>query len=108
MESKRTFNVPNFQGKTVFQTVNLNVGRSIPGNVPNIKGWFPSIPGIQTESPFGGVFKNIEILNTQGYGGSYYNIVKTSFDASLASSVYSNTKSIVIPASNIVNFCIRY
>ena len=108
MESKRTFNVPNFNDKSVWQSSTLNTGYSDKGKIPNITGSFPSAPGLNLQDGYTGAFSDNEKINVFGSGGSFYNIKKTVFDASKVSNLYSTGIEAIIPARCVIYFCIRY
>ena len=101
MESKRTFNVPNFNDKSVWQSSSVSAGVKMLGAVPNITG--NNVFGVKTN----GAFKDGEASNYYAYfTGGTPNFA--SFDASRSSAAYGRAGDIVIPTSNNIKFCIRY
>ena len=99
----RTFNVPNFNSKSVWQDPAIAVGTSTAGHLPNItgaagqNGYYGAISGAFYAEGAAGSSPNT--------GGSTAQIY---FNASRSSSVYQDGQTQVVPASNMVLFCIRY
>ena len=108
-DGNTTFNVPNFNYKSVWQDPNITVGTPIAGMVPNIRG---TITGRDSgtgsaQNAYSGAFyplNNVEYRISNGRLNSYTG----GFDASRSSSVYQDGQTQVVPAANMVLFCIRY
>ncbi len=105
-DGNTTFNVPNFNNKSVWQDTTNTVGTSIAGALPNITGLvgrFNELGG----SNASGCFERIPY----GSGGGYHALTASNdidFNASRSSSIYQDGQTQVVPAANIVLFCIRY
>nr|DAP34784.1 MAG TPA: tail collar fiber protein [Caudoviricetes sp.] len=105
-DGNTTFNVPNFNYKSVWQDQTNTVGTSIVGSLPNITGKvgrFNELDGSNASGCFGRI--------PYDAGGGYHALTKTTdidFNASRSSSVYQDGQTQVVPAANIVLFCIRY
>ena len=107
-DGNTTFNVPNFNNKSVWQSSILNTGYSDKGKIPNITGSFPSVPGLNLKNGYTGAFSDNGQINLFGAGGSFYGIIQTVFDASKVSNLYSTGIEEIIPARCVIYFCIRY
>lgn len=97
----RTFNVPNFNAKTVWQRTDYKVGKSTIGSLPNITGYGFGRNAVIT--PIGACTSTPNDYAGFNRAGGF----DTGFDASKSSSIYTDVN-LVIPANNSVLFCIRY
>lgn len=105
-----TFNLPNFNYKSVWQDPN-GTGTRINGFLPNITGraYTNNNQGIFLNSAFSGSFYG------DTFGGTFSASVSSSgfakgfnFDASRSSSVYQTGQTQVVPAAVCINFYIKY
>lgn len=108
-DGNTTFNLPNFNDKTVFQSTKLSVGTIIAGSLPNITGTFGKTQTINNDSFATGAFT---LVSQEIQGDANNGLTRTfswTFDASRSSKTYGRYQNEhVIPESNNVNFCIRY
>lgn len=107
MESKRTFNVPNFTERAPWQSSTLSVGKTFDGALPNITGWIQLNKG---DASFSGGCFSIASTPTVFYSanGTGDATQRFEFDASKSSSIFKTGTQGVVPSSSIVYFCIRY
>lgn len=98
--------MPNFNYKSVWQDQPNTVGASIAGSLPNITGQvgrFNALDNSNASGCFGRIQYNA--------GGGYHALTVTNdidFNAARSSSIYQDGQTQVVPAANIVLFCIRY
>ena len=101
----RTFNLPNFNAKTVWQRTDHKVGIPTVGQLPNIMGGV-NIDHANLINAFGCCTADSNV--NQYYGAQpESHLQRLLIDASKSSSIYQNVN-IVVPANNSVVFCIRY
>ena len=101
MEVKSTFNLPNFNYKSIWQDPN-ELGKSIHGFLPNITG-SNLVQANNTSGCFYGL-QNANVITAAGTGINW----GTAFDASRCSSVYQNGQTQVVPAAVCITFYIKY
>lgn len=104
-DGNSTFNLPDYRDKTFrcnWSNAPENLGYATTGQLPNITGKV----GCFAEQGTNGAFYS-QSLNIGA--GPYYANRNTAFmDASRSSSAYSRTDNIVVPASIVTWFCIKY
>ena len=119
-DGSSTFNLPNFNDRTVWQSSVQPVGHQEKGSLPNIYGkidadtngyynFFGEWAG-NASNYFIGAFACIE-QNRVGFADHTENtksIRQITFDASRSSAAYGRSGDIVIPTANCISFCIRY
>ena len=116
-DGNTTFNVPNFNDKSVWQSSSVSVGVIMPGALPNITASWTA-QGTSKENRRPVLYKGTGAINTGTYAGggglacTLTNIwdgqTLQDFNASRSSSAYGRSGDIVIPTSNNIKFCIRY
>lgn len=104
-DGSSTFNIPNFNAKTVWQRTDHRVGITSTGELPNITGEVK----IDHSIVFGTAGCFTADSAVKQYYGSTPEIHPTRllFDASKSSSIYQNVN-LVVPANISIIFCIRY
>ena len=116
-DGKTTFNVPNFNDRTVWQSGKLSAGVKMLGALPNITASWTA-QGTSQDSRRPVLYNGTGAISTGTYaagGGlacTLTNIwdgqTSQNFNASRSSSAYGRSGDIVIPTSNNIKFCIRY
>ncbi len=116
-DGNTTFNLPNFDERTVWQSGRFSAGVEMPGALPNITAsWTAQGASRDDRRPV--LYDGTGAVNTGTYsaGGGLACIMTTTwdgqtsqdFDASRSNSAYGRSESLVIPTSNSIKFCIRY
>lgn len=117
-DGSTTFNLPNYNERTLWQSTSSIPGVSYAGRIPNITGfadfWFY---GTGSANPLGAFYNALEpqtgrYVNTTPSSGNVY-LQLLSFDASRVSPSYgrghtSGDDDSVIPRSLSCKFCIKY
>lgn len=100
--------MPNFYEKTVWQSYSQQVGKSVAGYLPNIYGstgyeiGSPVLPISGAFSTSSQTFENGRVF------AQIWTFACTFFDAQNCSEVYTPGQTYVVPASNMILFCIKY
>lgn len=102
-DGSTTFNTPNFNDKTVWQSSTEPVGTITAGSLPNIRGY-----GFGREA-----ISNFSGACTLGINTHYAGFLKdggyvSGFDASKSNPIYADGQTQVVPAHGTINFFIRY
>lgn len=111
-DGNTTFNLPNYTGGT-FPEGSTTAGTSHSAGLPNIKGsWTPEPNGalaINPDGVFDGAFTQEAIISSYRLAGTTGgNMAKLIFNASLSSSIYSDSVTTVQPKSLTTRFIIKY
>lgn len=99
-----TFNVPNFNDKTVWQASAGHVGTITVGSLPNIKGQGFGRDDFSA-NPSGACTTNV---STGHAGYREFRGYTSGFNASKSNKIYKDGENQVVPASGLIHFCIRY